>query len=177
MYNPRLMAFIDGSNFFQTLKLLPNQPKFDFQQFAKYLDKHFNVVRLNYYTALLPNPQTGEDKLRPLLDYLAYNQYNIITKPGKQWIDSDGDAIKKGNMDLDMAVNMLTHTDSVEIVLLATGDSDFIPVVRELQRRGKRVTLLSSLQTTRNILADDLRKCADVFTDIVDLMEAMKNGT
>ena len=84
--------------------------------------------------------------------------FKVIVKIVKFYTDEDGSRFAKANADLDMAVDTLLQSESLERVLLATGDGDFVQVVRALQNKGCRVEVLAF-----DNVSSDLKREADVF--------------
>ena len=133
MTNHRTEIFIDGSNFFATAKLLGLT--IDYKELRNYLRKTFpGLIRINYYTALLQEDDE-QIKLKPLVDWMAYNEYNLVTKPAKRHENPDGSTFVKGNMDVEIAVDMLNAATYATEMVLFSGDGDFISVVEYLQKK------------------------------------------
>ncbi len=84
--------------------------------------------------------------------------YKVIQKNVKWYVDENGTRFGKANADLDLAVDALLQSENIDRVLLATGDGDFVQVVRALQNRGCRVEVVAF----ENVSAD-LRREADLF--------------
>jgi len=166
----RFGVYIDGSNFFATIKAL--DVEIDYSKFRKWiaslaLDLQCTSNRVNYYTALKKDDD-GFIKIQRMVDWLQYNEYNVITKEAKIFHRGDGATTVKGNVDIEIAVDTLTASVYEDVMMLATGDGDFKYLIEELRRRGVQVWILSSIKTTPSYLADELRKSADVFIDIAD---------
>jgi uncharacterized LabA/DUF88 family protein len=109
--------------------------------------------------------------IRPLLDWLDYNGYTVVTKPAKEFTDSTGRRKIKGNMDLELAVDVMELADHIDHVVLFSGDGDFRPVVESVQKKGVRVTVVSTISTQPPMIADELRRQADVFLDLSELVQ------
>src|SRR5262249_54854556 len=75
----------------------------------------------------------------------------------------------KGNMDIELAVDAMEIAGSIDHMVLFSGDGDFRSLVEAVQRRGVRVTVVSTISTQPPMVADELRRQADVFLDIVEL--------
>jgi uncharacterized LabA/DUF88 family protein len=164
--NDRLALFIDGPNFSHALKALKWEA--DFILLLKYFAKQGQLLRANYYTALSDDKEYSF--IRPLTDFLAYNGFNVVSKPLKLMTDySTGVVTRKGNMDIEIAVDMLTQAQHLDHLILFSGDGDFRALIEELQRRGKRVSVVSTLKAVPNITADELRRQADNFIELEDL--------
>lgn len=164
-------AFIDGSNFFSTIKMLGLHV--DYARLRDYLFGQ-GITRINYLTAIHEDDEQHR-KLQPLADWMNYNGYRVISKPAKSKTASNGIVTIKGNMDVEIAVAAMQAADYCSSVALFTGDGDFVSLVNALQNKGVIVTVYSSTQTEPSIIADDLRKIADRFVDIVDIRQYIEN--
>ena len=107
--------------------------------------------------------------IRPLVDWLDYNGYTMVTKPTKTFTDALGHRKTKGNMDIELTVDAMRLAEELDHVVLFTGDGDFRALVGALQMRGRRVSVVSTLQTQPPMVADELRRQADQFIDLADL--------
>ena len=107
--------------------------------------------------------------IRPLIDWLDYNGYTVVTKATKEFVDQAGRRKVKGNMDIELAVNAMEIASHIDHMVLFSGDGDFRSLVEAMQRRGVRVTVVSTISTQPPMVADELRRQADVFLDIVEL--------
>jgi uncharacterized LabA/DUF88 family protein len=124
-------------------------------------------VRAQYYTALAEDQEYSS--IRPLVDWLDYNGYTMVTKPTKEFTDSFGRRKIKGNMDIELTVDAMRLIDHLDHVVLFTGDGDFRALVAALQLKGRRVSIVSTLQTQPPMVADELRRQADQFIDLAEL--------
>ena len=107
--------------------------------------------------------------IRPLIDWLDYNGYSVVTKATKEFVDQTGRRKVKGNMDIELAVDAMEIAEHIDQMVLFSGDGDFRSLVEAMQRRGVRVTVVSTISTQPPMVADELRRQADVFLDIVEL--------
>jgi uncharacterized LabA/DUF88 family protein len=161
----KIGLFIDGANLYSTAKALDFD--LDYKRLLEEFRKRGRLIRANYYTALLENDDYTP--LRPLVDWLDYNGFSVITKRAKEFTTEDGRRRIKGNMDVEMCVHLLEAADYLDHVILFSGDGDFRIVVESLQRKGCRVTVVSSLKSSPPMIADELRRQADVFLDLTDM--------
>ncbi len=161
----RIAFFIDGANLYSTGKSLDFD--IDFQKLLELFRAKGRLICANYYTALLENDDFSP--IRPLMDWLDYNGYQVISKPAKEQTDRDGRRRIKGNMDMEIAVDMLELAPHVDHMLLLSGDGDFRAVLRAVQKKGVRVTVISSRKSNPPMLSDDLRRQADAFIELADL--------
>ena len=159
--------FIDGANNHAATRALGFSV--DYQKVLSYFNRDKSLLRAFYYTATLPVPD-GEDKLRPLTDWLNYNGYSVVSKVAKTFKDPMTGLTKvKGNMDMELAVDALQMCDYVDHIILFTGDGDFAYLVKALQQQGAMVTVVSTLCEGVNsppMIADELRRAADIFIDL-----------
>jgi uncharacterized LabA/DUF88 family protein len=72
-------------------------------------------------------------------------------------------------MDIELAVDVMGLCDTLDHIVLFSGDGDFRSLVEAVQARGRRVSVVSTLATRPPMVADDLRRQADQFIDIMDL--------
>lgn len=84
------------------------------------LPRRGKMVRAFYYTALLENDEYSP--IRPLVDWLHYNGFTMVTKPAKEYTDSQGRRKVKGNMDIDLTVDAMELAPRVDHIVLFSGD-------------------------------------------------------
>jgi uncharacterized LabA/DUF88 family protein len=162
----RIAVFIDGANLYATTKTLGYDV--DYKRLLKEFQSQGDLVRAFYYTALVEDQEYSS--IRPLIDWLDYNGYRVVTKPTKEFVDSAGRRKVKGNMDIELAIDALELAPYLDRVVLFSGDGDFRSLVEALQRRGVKVTVISTISTQPPMIADELRRQADEFIDIMQLM-------
>lgn len=165
--NERLVIFIDGPNLYSAARTLGFD--IDYRRLLAEFSRaeRGTLVRAFYYTAL--NEDQEYSPIRPLIDWLDYNGYTMVTKPIKEFTDAQGRRKVKGNMDIEIAVDVMEIAPHVDHILLFSGDGDFRRLVEAVQRKGKRVSVVSSVRTSPPMAADELRRQADQFIDLVDL--------
>ena len=163
----RIVLFIDGVNLYSAAKALGLE--IDFRKLLDEFQTKGRLLRANYYTALLENDDYSP--IRPLVDWLAYNGFNVIKKAAKEFTDRDGRRRVRGNMDVELAVDMLETAAHVDHVVLFSGDGDFRRLVEAVKARGVRVSVVSTVKSQPAMIADDLRREADVFIDLDDMAE------
>jgi uncharacterized LabA/DUF88 family protein len=163
--NERVALFIDGANLYATSKALGFD--IDYKRLLAHFRSKSQLIRALYYTALAEDQEYSS--IRPLIDWLDYNGYTMVTKPTREFTDASGRRKIKGNMDIDLAVDAMRLADTLDHIVLFSGDGDFRPLVVALQQRGKRVSVVSTLQTQQPMVADELRRQSDQFIDLADL--------
>jgi uncharacterized LabA/DUF88 family protein len=126
------------------------------------------LVRAFYYTALIEDQEYSS--IRPLIDWLDYNGYRVVTKPTKEFVDSTGRRKVKGNMDIELAIDALELAPYINHAVIFSGDGDFRSLVEALQRRGVKVSVVSTITSQPPMVADELRRQADEFVDIIQLL-------
>jgi uncharacterized LabA/DUF88 family protein len=163
--NERTALFIDGANLYSASRNLGFDV--DYRNLLEFFRKRSSVLRAYYYSAVLETEEYSP--LKPLTDWLAYNGYNLVTKPAREFTDSQGRRRVKGNMDIEVAVDMMELASRIDHAILFSGDSDFRRLVEAVQRRGVRVSVISSIKTTPPMVSDDLRRQADQFVELADI--------
>jgi uncharacterized LabA/DUF88 family protein len=161
----RVALFIDGANLYATTKSLGFD--IDFKRLLTLFRQKTQLLRALYYTALMDDQEYSS--LRPLLDWLEYNGFTVVTKPAKEFTDASGRRKIKGNMDIELAVDALRLADRLDHIVIFSGDGDFRTLVAALQQMGKRVSVISTLESQPPMIADELRRQADQFIDLMAL--------
>lgn len=162
----RIALFIDGANLYSAARTL--QFDIDYRKLLAEFRRRARLVRACYYTALLEDQDYSP--LRPLVDWLDYNGYALVTKAAREYTDSAGRRRVKGDMDIEIAVGMLDLAPHIDHAFLFSGDGDFTALVGAVQRKGVRVSVVSTIRSSPPMVADDLRRQADAFIDLTDLV-------
>ena len=165
----RLALFIDGSNLYAAAKALGFD--IDYKLLRSEFVRRGKLVRAFYYTALLEDQEYSP--IRPLVDWLDYNGFTMVTKPAKEFIDSMGRRKVKGNMDIELAVDAMEMADRIDHMVLFSGDGDFRPLVEGMQRKGVRVSVVSTIRSQPPMIADELRRQADNFIELEELKDVV----
>jgi len=161
----RIALFIDGANLYATGKTLGFD--IDYKRLLKEFHSRGTLLRAFYYTAIIEDQEYSS--IRPLIDWLDYNGYTVVTKATKEFVDASGRRKVKGNMDIELAVDAMELAQHIDEMVLFSGDGDFRSLVEAVQRRGVRVTVVSTISSQPPMIADELRRQADVFTDLMEL--------
>ncbi len=154
--------FIDGVSLHATSRTLGFD--IDFKRLLKEFEDCGSLLRAFYYTSMIEDQEYSS--IRPLTDWLSYNGYTVVTKAVKEFTDASGRRKVKGNMDIELAVDAMALADQIDQMVLFSGDGAFRYLVEAIQRRGVRVTVISTISTQPPVIADELRRQADVFTDL-----------
>ena len=163
----KFALFIDGANLYATAKALNFD--IDYKKLLAFFQKRGRLVRALYYTALIEDQDYSP--IRPLIDWLDYNGYTMVTKPTKEFTDASGRRKIKGNMDIELAVDVIDMAEHLDHIVLFSGDGDFRSLVEAVQRKGKRFSVVSTLSTQPSMVADELRRQADQFIDLADMVD------
>ena len=161
----KIALFIDGANLYAASRALGFD--IDYKKMLQYFEGQGYLLRAYYYTALIEDQEYSS--IRPLIDWLDYNGYRVITKPTKEFTDSFGRRKVKGNMDMELAVDAMELSTTADHMVLFSGDGDFRYLVEALQRRGRKVTIISTTKTNPPMIADDLRRQSDNFVELTSL--------
>src|ERR1700704_2392343 len=141
--NERLAIFIDGANLYATAKALGFD--IDYKRLLALFRTKSQLVRALYYTALAEDQEYSS--IRPLVDWLDYNGFTMVTKPTKEFTDAIGRRRIKGNMDIELAIDLLEMAEPIDHAILFSGDGDFRRLVEAVQRRGVRVSVVSTIRS------------------------------
>ncbi|MER0239292.1 NYN domain-containing protein [Fulvimarina sp. MAC8] len=161
----KIALFIDGANLYAASRNLGFD--IDYKKMLTFFEKKAYLLRAYYYTALIEDQEYSS--IRPLIDWLDYNGYRVVTKPAKEFTDQSGRRKVKGNMDIELAIDAMELSDTVDHFVLFSGDGDFRSLVDALQRKGRKVSVVSTLSTQPPMISDDLRRQADHFIDLTSL--------
>ena len=165
MSQERIALFIDGANLYATAKTLGFD--IDYKRMLKEFHSRGRLVRAFYYTALIEDQEYSS--IRQLIDWLDYNGFSVVTKPTKEFVDSMGRRKVKGSMDIELAVDAMEMANHIDHMVLFSGDGDFRSLVAAVQRKGVRVSVVSTITTQPPMVADELRRQADEFVDLLHL--------
>ena len=166
----RLALLIDGANLYAAAKTLGFD--IDFKRLLTEFRSRGTLVRAFYYTVVIEDQELPS--LRPLLDWLDYNGFTVVTKRAKEFDDGEGRRRFKRSMGVELAVNAMELARQVDEIVLFSGDGDFRALVRAVQRQGVRVTVVSTMASQPPSTADELRRQADVFIDLIELLPKIR---
>jgi uncharacterized LabA/DUF88 family protein len=161
----KLALFIDGTNLHATAKALGFE--IDYKRLLNEFQSWGTLTRAYYYTTIIEDQESSS--IRPLVDWLAYNGYSVVTKPTKEFVDATGRRKTRGSMEVELAVHAMELAEHIDHLVLFSGDGDFRILAEAVQRRGVRFTVISTIASQSPMVADELRRQADEFIDIVEL--------
>ena len=165
MSSNKVALFIDGANLHATAKALGFD--IDYRRLLTDFQNWGMLVRAIYYTAVIEDQEYSS--IRPLIDWLDYNGYTVVTKSTKEFIDASGRRKVKGNMHIELAVDAMELAEHIDQMVLFSGDGDFRSLIEAVQRRGVHVTVISTISSQPPMIADELRRQADDFVDLASL--------
>jgi uncharacterized LabA/DUF88 family protein len=165
----RIGLFIDGANLYAAARALGFD--IDYKRLLELFADKGRLIRAFYYTALIEDQEYSP--IRPFVDWLDYNGYTMVTKPTKEFTDSFGRRKIKGNMDIELAIDVMEMVPHLDHVVLFSGDGDFRRLVEAVQRKGVRVTVVSTIRSQPPMVADELRRQADSFLELLDLEDSI----
>jgi len=161
----RTAIFIDGANLYAAARALGFD--IDYRQMLKWVSTKGQLIRAFYYTALLEDQEYSP--IRPLVDWLDYNGFTMVTKPTKEFTDAYGRRKIKGNMDIELAIDVMEAANYCQHIMLFSGDGDFRRLIEAVQRKGVRTTVVSTMKSNPPMVADELRRQADNFLELADI--------
>ena len=163
--NERTALFIDGANLYSASRNLGFDV--DYRNMLEFFRAKTNIIRAYYYSAVLETEEYSP--LKPLTDWLAYNGYNLVTKAAREFTDGTGRRRVKGNMDVELAIDMMEMAPKLDHAVLFSGDSDFRRLVEAVQRQGVRVSVVSTVRSSPPMIGDELRRQADHFLELAEI--------
>lgn len=168
--NERIALFIDGSNLYAAARALGFD--IDYRLLLSWASNKGRLVRAFYYTALFEDQEYTP--IRPLVDWLDYNGYTMVTKSAREFTDSHGRRKIKGSVDIELAIDMMEVADKVDHIVLFSGDGDFRRLVEAVQRKGVRVSVVSTIKSSPPMISDELRRQADHFLELSSLADHIR---
>ena len=161
----RLALFIDGANLYAAARNLGFD--IDYRRLRDWFRGKSRLVRAYYYTVLIDDQEYSP--IRPLVDWLDYNGYSLVTKPAREYTDNAGRRRFRNSIDVELTVDMMEMAGHIDHAVLFSGDGSFRRVIEAVQARGTRVTVVATVRSTPPMAADELRRQADNFVDLVQL--------
>lgn len=163
----RVSIFIDGANLYKAARALGFD--IDYKSLLQKTNEQCRLVRASYYTVMQEDRDQDYSPLRPLVDWLDYNGYQMVTKVAREYSDAQGQRRYRGSTDIELVTDMLTQAPHLDSLILFSGNGDFRAAVEAVQRQGVKVIVVSTMKTNPPMAADDIRRQADVFIDLADL--------
>jgi len=165
----RTALFIDGANLYKSARSLGFD--MDYKSLLAKSRDYGRLVRAYYYTSMQEDRDQDYSPLRPLVDWLDYNGYTMVTKLAREFTDQQGRKRFKGSIDIELAVDMVNLAEKLDHIVLFTGNGDFRHAIHTVQTRGVRVTVISTAKSQPPMASDELRRQADTFIDLADIQK------
>ena len=163
--------FIDGANLYKAARNLGFD--IDYKNLLAKAQAGCQLLRASYYTAIQEDRDQDYSPLRPLVDWLDYNGYTMVTKVTREFTDQQGRKRFKGSTDVELVVDMMQLAGRLDHIVLFSGNGDFRRVMEAVQASGVRVTVVSTVKSAPPMASDELRRQADSFIDLADLEETV----
>lgn len=165
----RTLVLIDGANTYQSSKHLGFD--IDYKELHEMFRRHTKLLRIYYFTVFLENQEENVyNVLKPLTDWMSYNNYSVVTKLVKS-LDSPKHRAKSPLfIDVELTTTALQQLPNYDTVVIFSGDGDFTFLSETLKNYGKRVIVVGTLSNAPSIIADSLRRSADyvIFLEELD---------
>jgi uncharacterized LabA/DUF88 family protein len=134
------------------------------------IDSHQEEIRNDLFNEYMEKRRKDLDFLR----FLNRTGYYVVTKPVRVYRDYlTGEIAIKADLDIEIVLDMIKLADYCDEIVLVSGDGDFIPVVKELQGRGVRVIVMTTLskeaQNRGYKASEELIDTADEFIELEEL--------
>ena len=165
----RLAVLIDGPHFMSAASALGMD--IDYKLLRAEFAKRGKLLRISHY-----HPVREDNELmpiRPLLDWLQYNGFDLVTKPIREFTDETGVTRRKANLDVEIAVDAIMIAEKVDHIILLAGSGDLSHLVQNLRTKGVRVTIVSTLRGPSSMVSDNLRRLADNFIELGSLADSI----
>lgn len=159
--------FLDGANLYKAARNLGFD--IDYKSLLAKTQSSCQLVRASYYTAIQEDRDQDYSPLRPLVDWLDYNGYTMVTKTTREFTDQQGRKRYKGSTDVELVVDMMLMSDRLDHLVLFSGNGDFRRAIEAIQAKGVRVTVISTVKSSPPMASDELRRQSDSFIDLADL--------
>jgi len=163
--------FIDGANLYKTARNLGFD--IDYKSLLAKAQSQCQLIRASYYTPIQEDRDQDYSPLRPLVDWLDYNGYSMVTKTTREFVDSKGRKRFKGSTDIELVVDMMLLADRLDHAVLFSGNGDFKRAIEVLQSKGVRVSVVSTVKSSPPMASDELRRQTDRFFDLANLEGAI----
>ena len=152
---PRLGVFVDVPNLMYGQG--PDEKPVNMGRLLEFLRQGRDIVRATAYSPVSDNPSEPLEQQKFVAPFVPY-EYRIVTKPLKRFADGS----IKGNFDVEMAIDMLTMADRLDIIAIVSGDADFARAVEVVQTRGVRVEVVAFAQSS----SLEMRSLADRYVEL-----------
>ena len=158
----RCAVFIDGSSIYRICRSL--DVEIDYRALRNIFADAGRLVQARYYTTVLGDQSYLS--IRPLIDWLSYNGFVVVTRTIRAGQDAGEDGRSEGGIGIELAVDVIEMASRLDHVILFTGNGDFVRLIQLLQRRTVRTTVVATVNGASSMVSDELRRQADRFVDL-----------
>ena len=156
----RLGVFVDVPNLMYGQE--PDEKPVNMGKLLELLRQGRDIVRATAYSPVSDNPSEPLEQQKFVAPFVPY-EYRIVTKPLKRFADGS----IKGNFDVEMAIDMLTMADRLDVIAIVSGDADFARAVEVVQTRGVRVEVVAFARSS----SLEMRSLADRYIELGAVIE------
>ena len=161
----RLGVFVDVPNLIYGAERgegAPDGASVDMGKLLAYLSEGRELIRATAYSPVSDDPSEPVERQRFVEPFVRHD-YRIVTKPMKRFQDGS----VKGNFDVEMALDMVTMAERLDVVSIVSGDADFARAVELLQSQGVRVEVVAFSGST----SIEMRALADEYIDVATILD------
>jgi uncharacterized LabA/DUF88 family protein len=159
----RLGVFVDVPNVMYGLE--PDEKPLDMGKLLNFLRKGRDLVRATAYSPVSDDPSEPLEQQKFVAPFVRY-EYRIVTKPLKRFADGS----IKGNFDVEMAIDMVTMADRLDVIAIVSGDADFARAVEVVQTRGVRVEVVAFAGSS----SLEMRSLADRYIELGAVIDQVR---
>ena len=159
-YRGRVAVFIDGNNLFHAARF--HNIDIDYNKLLRVLLGDGRLLRAFFYTGV----DVGAERQQGFLLWMRRNGFRVIHKELKTFYDGT----RKANLDVEIAVDMLSLAGRYDTAVLVSGDEDFVYAVNAVAYKGCRVEVAGFRSNTAPKLID----VADYFIDLGDIADKVR---
>lgn len=160
---PRVGIFVDVPNIMYAAERFG--VNIDFGRLREMLSEHRELVRASAYAPISDDPQARVEQQRFVAPFVNKG-YRIVTKPLKRFADGS----MKANFDVELAIDVLTMSERLDVVCLVSGDGDFRRLVEMVASKGVRVEVVAFAAST----SMELRNVADHYIDLTQYLDELR---
>jgi uncharacterized LabA/DUF88 family protein len=156
----RVAVFIDGNNLFHAARF--HNIDLDYNKLLRVLLGDGRLLRAFFYTGV----DAGAERQQGFLLWMRRNGFRVVQKELKTFYDGT----RKANLDVEIAVDMLSLAGRYDTAVLVSGDEDFVYALNAVAYKGCRVEVAGFRSNTAPRLID----VADFFIDLGDIAELVR---
>ena len=156
----RVAVFIDGNNLFHAARF--HNIDIDYNKLLRVLLGDGRLLRAFFYTGV----DVGAERQQGFLLWMRRNGFRVVQKELKTFYDGT----RTANLDVEIAVDMLSLAGRYDTAVLVSGDEDFVYAVNAVAYKGCRVEIAGFRSNTAPKLID----VADYFIDLGEIADKVR---